>query len=111
MAFEFVNNATIDPKARKLIRSHVAKGRNVGKKRQPKCRPTQAATRCARLYSSSAPFRSLAAKNTQMIAASQKEIPEFGRQIGDGWSVMSFPDDIAPNSRYVVHKGRSFTSF
>ena len=34
MAFEFVENDKIDARSRKLIRSHVMKGKNVGKTRR-----------------------------------------------------------------------------
>jgi len=36
MSFHFVDNSLIDKKARKLIRSHVMKGKNVGKVREPR---------------------------------------------------------------------------
>ncbi|KAI1816352.1 hypothetical protein GGS20DRAFT_538637 [Poronia punctata] len=36
MSFQFVDNTVIDKRARKLIRSHVMKGKNVGKVREPR---------------------------------------------------------------------------
>ncbi|KAI0147002.1 hypothetical protein GGR57DRAFT_281483 [Xylariaceae sp. FL1272] len=36
MPLQFVDNSVIDPKARKLIRSHVMRGKNVGKTRSPR---------------------------------------------------------------------------
>lgn len=40
MAFEFINTTTIDSETRKRIRSHVMKGRNVGKIRPQKAKVT-----------------------------------------------------------------------
>ncbi|KAI1260932.1 hypothetical protein F5Y18DRAFT_217823 [Xylariaceae sp. FL1019] len=36
MPLQFVDNSVIDPKARKLIRSHVMRGKNIGKTRTPR---------------------------------------------------------------------------
>lgn len=39
VAFQFIDHSTIDLKSRKTIRSHVMKGKNVGKVRAPRRRP------------------------------------------------------------------------
>ena len=112
MPFEFVNNAAIDRKARKLIRSHVAKGRNVGKKRQPRRRPPEAAVKCAALYASSASSSMTPSVEDVQIAPVKKDIYSvIDRQIGDGWSILSFPTEVAPGSKAVVQRGMAMQRF
>jgi hypothetical protein len=99
MPFVFLNNANIDRNARKLIRSHVAKGRNVGKKlpsRRKHCKPdVKIVAHIGR------PNIIEDAKHRE----SEEAIPAIERQIGDGLSVLSFPVEVTPASRGLLQRG------
>ncbi|KAF7853358.1 uncharacterized protein EAF02_012012 [Botrytis sinoallii] len=101
MPFEFINNATVNDAVRKRIRSHVALGRNAGKKlvRPSKMRPTGmkrvATSACINLSS------------TQI----DSENTTFGieRQVGDNIPCLSFPDHSLKDKQ-IVQRTFSFIS-
>ncbi|KAF4637287.1 hypothetical protein G7Y89_g799 [Cudoniella acicularis] len=87
MTFEFINNAAIDRSVRKQIRSHVAKGRNIGKtlpsrRRQPKVKTTVSI------------WNPRTAKDAPEPRSGEGAIPTIERQIGDGLSVLSLPVEL-----------------
>jgi hypothetical protein len=106
MPFEFVdNNATIDRAARRRIRSHVATGKNVGR---TIVRPSR-----MKAESREAGIRSAAAivcvPRVVADARNAKEVEEGGcaieRMIGDGLSVLSFPEQRSDKARGIVQRG------
>ncbi|KAF7921859.1 hypothetical protein EAE99_007622 [Botrytis elliptica] len=101
MPFEFINNATIDDAVRKRIRSHVALGRNAGKKlvRPSKMRPT----RMKRVVTSACINLSSAQID------SENTIYEIERQVGDNISCLSFPDHSFKDKQ-IVQRTFSFIS-
>lgn len=100
MPFEFVNNASIDRHARKLIRSHAAKGQNVGKKR-----PSKRKEPAVRIKITLPVFDERLVPDAQGLE-NDKAIPPFiERQIGDGLSVLSIPAELTPRSKDLVQKG------
>ena len=99
MSFKFVNNATIDRKARRLIRSHAAKGKNVGKTRPPRREPFESGIKKIRSVSE------LCAVENEDEWESHDAIPTIERQVGDGLSVLSFPIGLNSLSEGLVRKG------
>ena len=106
MPFEFVdNNAVIDHAARRRIRSHVAKGKNVGK--------TIVRTSRQKAFGSKAnSTRELvripkASEDEADSESWDRAVDEIERQLGDGLSAFSFPVQIGPESRSLVLRGRS----
>jgi hypothetical protein len=96
MPFEFINNAAIDRNARKVIRSHAAKGRNVGK-----TRPSRRKQPGQEVKSTTTAFNSRSVENAQE-SGTDETIAAIGRQIGDGLSVLSFPAELTPRSKALV---------
>ncbi|KAK6953144.1 hypothetical protein Daesc_005444 [Daldinia eschscholtzii] len=96
MAFEFINNAVLDRRTRKLIRSHAAKGRNVGKKHPSRGR--RAAIKANITESIYKP------KNKALEPHHQLVLPTIERQVGDTLSVFSLPVESTPGSRVIIQK-------
>ncbi|KAJ8069238.1 hypothetical protein OCU04_002904 [Sclerotinia nivalis] len=110
MPFEFINNAVIGPAARKRIRSHVAVGRNVGKKLVRTSRKRSIGIRreitLAAVHLSNAQDVAgrLGCKYTR-----EDTIDEIERHVGDSISVLSFPDHVVRNKR-IIQRAFSFIS-
>ena len=104
MPFEFVNNAAIDRNARKLIRSHVAKGRNVGKIRSSRRKQSSPVVKIPKSICSTRDV------GDAQDAGKDKAIHEIERQVGDGLSVLSFPTQLTPRSRGLVQKGTAISN-
>ncbi|KAJ5808520.1 hypothetical protein N7474_009789 [Penicillium riverlandense] len=95
MAFEFIDNSTTISRAeRKRIRSHVAKGRNVGK---TIVRPSRKKLAVPRTFSP---------ENKE----NQPRDREIERQIGDGLSVLGLPAPPTLASKRLVQKALTFFS-
>ncbi|KAI3326228.1 hypothetical protein HD806DRAFT_532877 [Xylariaceae sp. AK1471] len=102
MPFHFVDNSIIDSKARKLIRSHVMKGKNVGKTRTPR-----------RKYSRPTPSSSTIAGRTGNASdgkespnSSESTIIAVTRQVCNDLSFLSFPAKVARQS--MIHLRQLF---
>lgn len=104
MSFQFVdNNATINGAARRRIRSHVAMGRNAGKKI---ARPSRKEAFGQRIKTSTTLIR--IPKVIEDIHDSESSgdiLLRLGRQVGDGLSVLSFPEQLTAGSKGLVQKG------
>ncbi|ATZ52810.1 hypothetical protein BCIN_08g04410 [Botrytis cinerea B05.10] len=110
MPFEFINNAEINRAARKRIRSHVALGRNAGKKlvRPSKMRPTG----MKRVVTSAG--INLEAAQIDSIRLEQKDseensMYEIERQVGDSITCLSLPNH-AFKDRKIIQRTFSFIS-
>ncbi|KFY40278.1 hypothetical protein V495_05502 [Pseudogymnoascus sp. VKM F-4514 (FW-929)] len=111
MPFEFVdNNAAIDRAARRRIRSHVATGKNVGR---TLVRPSRmkAGTREAGDRPAAA---IVCIPRVVADARNAKDKEEGGcaieRMIGDGLSVLSFPEQRNDKARGIVQRAFAFVS-
>jgi hypothetical protein len=94
MPFEFIdNNTTISRAERKRIRSHAAKGRNVGKTIIRPSRKKLAVT------------RTVQPENKENQPREPRR--EIERQIGDGLSVLGLPAPPNLASKRLVQKGES----
>jgi hypothetical protein len=104
MTFEFVdNNTAIDRAARRRIRSHVAMGRNAGKKLT---RPSRKeAFRLKTKTGMAAVGISDVLESMQDSENSGEIVPEIGRPIGDDLSVLFFPVQLNSGSRRLVQRG------
>jgi hypothetical protein len=104
MPFEFVdNNAAIDRAARRRIRSHVAMGRNAGK---TLVRPSRKKAFRLRVQTATALTRiPKLVEDAHDFESNKKMVPEIERQVGDGLSVLSFPEQMTPRSRRLVQRG------
>jgi len=104
MSFEFVdNNAGIGLSSRRRIRSHVAMGRNVGKKLVRPSRKKASAMRVKTaidLVNISVP-----AESDHKLDSRRKTTFWPERQVGDGLSVLSFPEQLSPGSKSLVQRG------
>jgi hypothetical protein len=101
MPFQFVDNAAIDDKARKLIRSHVAKGKNVGKGRaRKKPHPTQ----------EQQPPRDSRDTTTLLECVDTAENDELAleRPWCDGVSLMSIPFEMSSKSKNLFSRGDNY---
>jgi len=102
MPFEFINNAEINRAARKRIRSHVALGRNAGKKlvRPSKMRPTG----MKRVVTSAG--INLEAAQIDSIRLEQKDseensMYEIERQVGDSITCLSLPNHAFKDRKII----------
>jgi len=104
MPFEFVdNNAAISCSARKRIRSHVAMGRNAGKKLLRPSRKKASGLRVGTVIELASILRP--EENDHELKRGREIIPRFERQVGDGLSVLSFPEQLTPASKSLVQRG------
>jgi hypothetical protein len=102
MTFEFIDNAAIDRKTRKLIRSHAATGKNVGQKR-PSRRKKQVSLGERRTV---IPRDSRADEGSRQCKRDSQEVAlRIEMPISDGLFVVGFPIDLTPTSKILFHKG------
>lgn len=92
MSFIFMDNAAIDRKSRKLIRSHAAKGKNLGRVLPSRKK------RCELGVKIAMPTREKYREENSL---------SIERQFGDGLSVYPMPNKLPPGSRSLVQKGSS----
>ncbi|KAI1383976.1 uncharacterized protein F4822DRAFT_57322 [Hypoxylon trugodes] len=101
MAFEFVNNTTIDRNARRLIRSHAAKGKNVGKTHPSRRR------RAAMKAKTTKPDN----KTTELISRHESAVVSTTHsQLDYSLFAYSLPIELPPGSGTLVQKVFSFLS-
>lgn len=114
--FEFIDNSLIDRKSRRTIRSHVMKGRNLGKVRTPR-RPFRS-SRDAKPHNFSVPYERSYEKNKVILpdllflkASSQQDGTLSGQnetrlrlitQVGNGLSVLASTWDLTPSSQRII---------
>ncbi|KAI8624431.1 hypothetical protein F5Y19DRAFT_314858 [Xylariaceae sp. FL1651] len=107
MPFQFVNNSIIDKQARKLIRSHVMKGKNVGKTRIPKRKyPKLTAKELAPTTGS----QGNANDNNKPLALalplsqSNDSIVALTRRVGNDSDLLYFPSSLTPQSMFQLNQ-------
>ncbi|OBT41127.1 hypothetical protein VE00_08521 [Pseudogymnoascus sp. WSF 3629] len=82
MSFKFIENDKIDGPARKRIRSHVMKGKNVGKVRALGTRIGE----------------------SEDTYSDMTEILSIPRAVGNSFSLLSFPCELQPHMRDLIHR-------
>jgi hypothetical protein len=93
MAFQFVEGHKIDGKMRNVIRSHVMKGRNVGKVRKQSAQlETQSMSTNKRI----APRLALQTLHSQSVECDERIIHSVPRTPGSTFSSFSFPVEMQP---------------
>jgi hypothetical protein len=108
MSVQFINNADIDGKTRKLIRSHVAKGRNVGKKLPSRRKQSELGVKSpAPFYS----YHSKAAKDVILLERESHEAGQIERQLGYGLSVLSLPAKLNSALKGLLKGGKYMLNF
>ncbi|CAG8981701.1 hypothetical protein HYALB_00006574 [Hymenoscyphus albidus] len=88
MSLLFVDNSIIDRRSRKLIRSHAAKGKNLGKTLIPRRKRSEVGGRTV----------------APMPEGRRSEPESIERQFGDGLSVYPIPAKLPPGSRSLVQR-------
>ncbi|KAM0129915.1 hypothetical protein ACHAP3_007652 [Botrytis cinerea] len=110
MPFEFINNAEINRAARKRIRSHVALGRNAGKKlvRPSKMRPTgmKRVVTSAGINLEGAQIDSI---RLEQKDSEENSMYEIERQVGDSITCLSLPNH-AFKDRKIIQRTVSVTA-
>jgi hypothetical protein len=104
MPFEFVdNNVAIDRTARRRIRSHVAMGRNAGR---TLVRPSRrkAAGRGGAVVATFCIPR-IVEDDSCSLGSKDEGVYAIERLVGNGLSVVSFPDQVDVKSRGLVQRG------
>ena len=111
MSFQFVENGKIDGAARKLIRSHVMKGKNVGKVRPPRRRKGDSEvlrsresykadvlipTFCKSTGSCETPT---SYKSTDECVTKDISVPQA---LGNTFSLLTFPCELHPYMRGLI---------
>jgi hypothetical protein len=109
MPFKFINNADIDHRARKLIRSHAAKGKNVGKKLQRRKRTEPRTTITTPSSCSQSVDISKTAAYSQYVE-SYNAVLTIERQLGDALSVLPIPEALITTSRGLIQQGTSLSN-
>ena len=101
MSFQFIENGKIDRAARKLIRSHVMKGKNVGKVRAPRTRKGEGEVRalCSRESSTGDLLRPELCKST---VDSETNVVSVPRAVGNSFSLFTFPCEMQPYMRGLI---------
>lgn len=102
MPFEFINNATINQAVRKRIRSHVALGRNAGKKL---IRPSKMKSTGMKRVVTSACINSRSAQigssHLEQNDPEENTTYEIERPVGDNIPCLSFPDHSFNNIQII----------
>ncbi|KAJ8126663.1 hypothetical protein O1611_g6976 [Lasiodiplodia mahajangana] len=100
MSFQFVDNSDINRKARKLIRSHVMRGKNLGKVRIKRDRnPEPTASRAIIAYETGNTFNDDDVSNTTSgNLQSKSSILAVTRQLASDLTLLSSTSTIAPQT-------------
>jgi len=102
MPFQFIDGAAIDSTSRKLIRSHAAKGKNLGRKLPSRRKQSERQSRTPRL----AYLKDQIVEDIQNHALALDEVSPviIERPIGDGLSSLCFPAELSPASKGLFKK-------
>lgn len=98
MSFQFVDNAFIDRGTRKLIRSHAAKGKNLGKGR-PRRKPRATAVQ---LHTSA---RIATTRESESDDRMDDQGFILNHAFGDEFSFLAIPFELSPRSKAIFRQG------
>jgi hypothetical protein len=93
MSFQFIKNGKVDEATRKLIRSHVMKGKNVGRTHQRRDQRQQG--------------RGLVLNHSVSTTATSSGVTSIPRTPGHSLSFFLFPVDERPYMREHIYKCKS----
>jgi hypothetical protein len=114
MSFQFVENGKIDGAARKLIRSHVMKGKNVGKVRPPRAsriRKGEGDVLRSRESYKVDVLRPAFSKSTDGSGAPSScrstddcktKVDSVPQSVGNSFSLLTFPCELHPYMRGLI---------
>jgi hypothetical protein len=103
MAFQFIHNGNRDPATRKLIRSHVMKGKNTGKTRLRSAH-LEAGTGSHNLTSSSRSKPPAAYESPESVADKANFLTA---PLGNTFSGFEFAWEVEPSMIELIHQCRS----
>ncbi|RDW56707.1 hypothetical protein BP6252_14028 [Coleophoma cylindrospora] len=107
MSFQFIENSKIDTAARKRIRSHVMKGKNVGKMYERRThRREEEVPSSGESHEGGTPIRSFF-RGSQGQETNDVSVP---RTIGNSFSTFTFPVQIQPYMRELLFDFISITA-
>jgi hypothetical protein len=104
MLLQFIADASIGPKERRLIRSHVMKGKNAGRPRPSKRKLGNASI-------SQGDTRGFASHMNHQAKAIDSEAPDYNhmldlkRILWNDLTLTSFPLHVGPDSRKTIYRG------
>ncbi|KAF2690952.1 hypothetical protein K458DRAFT_326926 [Lentithecium fluviatile CBS 122367] len=100
---QFITETTIGPKERRIIRSHVMKGRNAGRSRPPR-RSLRHTSRVQPEPKHLAPPEKDWLKANEIQALDYKHTLKLKRMLWNDLSLASFPHHVSPASRHFVYQ-------
>ena len=101
MSFQFIENGKIDVTARRLIRSHVMKGKNLGKVRMSSMRKGDGEILCSCENCASDPLIQELCKGTD---SSETKVISLPRVVGTSYSPFTFPCLLQPYMRGLIYQ-------
>ncbi|KAF1946938.1 hypothetical protein EJ02DRAFT_430485 [Clathrospora elynae] len=101
MLLQFITETTIGPQERRLIRSHVMKGRNAGRPRPPRRRLQESSITQCDAQKSASP----AGLQLEAIALYSRNPLDLKHLLWNDLTLTSFPHNIGPNSRRSIYQG------
>jgi hypothetical protein len=107
MSFQFVENDKIDEAARKLIRSHVMKGKNIGKVRAWPNRKRDQKVLCSGEITTSHRLSSTSCKSKDSTEAMGLSIPP---QVGSTFSSVTFAGEYQPYMANLIYQCKTGSS-
>lgn len=117
MSFQFIDNSAIDRQSRKLIRSHVMQGRNLGKTvHRPSKRPTIKAKAVKKVQplqyepdTKETPCHNCGELGHVVTRQSWEEsIPAVHSMVGHGFSSVGLPIEPKPYMRRILCQCKSY---
>jgi hypothetical protein len=107
MSFQFVENDKIDEAARKLIRSHVMKGKNIGKVRAWPTRKRDQEVLCSREITTGHRLSSASCKSKDSTETMGLSIP---LQVGSTFSSVTFAGEYQPYMANLIYQCKTESS-
>lgn len=108
MHLQFINNSTLGPKERRVIRSHVMQGKNAGRTRPPKKKPTALAPIKRRLDRFESP--ECVNEDSWRMVHSYKRTLGLRQLLWDDLSLVSFPEGLTGQSRKLLHQSKQVSN-
>jgi hypothetical protein len=95
MVFHFIENSNRDPATRKLIRSHVMKGKNAGKSRLRSAREPE---------DENLDLISELSANSRTHGLTKKRANALTPPLGNSFSCIEFAWEVEPSMLHLVHQ-------
>jgi hypothetical protein len=111
MSFKFIENGKIDGAARKRIRSHVMKGKNVGKVRARATRIGESEVGTLHYHRRSCAADPIILTRSKDTYGDMTEILSTPRAVGNSFSLLSFPCELQPYMRDLISRCKNKPTF